>query len=164
MKKFLLIAVLAVGLSSVAFADDQTPDHSINGDDHSGESPHWSPPNPNEPNTPENTMMRYCLTIGVRAAWGAQARYLGAPAVFKYIPEAPLKKMFMGYEENIPTDGIYVLDELNLTQRREYEEVAFYGWKQADKWIQEGRERVDYEILSAIFYDGCKKELTSGVK
>ena len=64
--------------------------------------------------TPALAAMRYCQTIGVRAAWGAQARFLGAPATFKYIAEAPLKKMFMGEVSDIPHDAIYVLDALNL--------------------------------------------------
>ena len=35
--------------------------------------------------TAASAAMRYCQTLGVRAAWGAQARFLGAPAAFKYI-------------------------------------------------------------------------------
>jgi hypothetical protein len=105
--------------------------------------------------------MRYCQTVGARAAWGAQARFLGAPATFKYVAQTPLRKIFMGEVSDIPTDGIYVLDEMDLTQRREYEEVAFYGWKQADKWMHEGKERPEYMVLTALFYDGCKQELTA---
>ena len=111
--------------------------------------------------TPALAAMRYCQTVGVRAAWGAQARFLGAPGTFKYIAQAPLKKMFMGAVADIPNDAIYVLEEMNLDQRREYEETAFYGWKQADKWVREGRERPEYEVLAAVFYDGCKKALTA---
>jgi len=117
-----------------------------------------------DPQTDETSAvaaMRYCLMVGVRAAWGAQARFLGAPAVFKYVSERPLKKMFMG-DTAIPADAIYVLDEMDLTQRRQYEEVAFHGWKEADKWVQEGREQPDYEVLTAIFYHGCKDSLTTG--
>src|SRR5689334_19303281 len=90
--------------------------------------------------TPALAAMRYCQMVGVRAAWGAQARFLGAPAVFKYIPEKPLKKMFMGDAE-IPDDGIYVLDSLDLEQRQHYEEVAFTGWKAADGWQGTARIR-----------------------
>jgi len=111
--------------------------------------------------TPELAAMRYCQTEAVRAAWGAQARFLGAPATFKYIGRAPLKKMFMGEVAEIPNDAIYVLDEMNLDQRREYEESAFFGWKQADRWVSEGRERPEYEVLTAVFYDGCKKTLAN---
>jgi hypothetical protein len=111
--------------------------------------------------TPALAAMRYCQTVGVRAAWGAQARFLGAPAVFRYIPEAPLKKMFTGAVSEIPTDAIYVLEDLDLSQRREYEEVAFFGWKQADRWVREGRKQPDYQVLAALFYHGCKKTLTS---
>jgi hypothetical protein len=110
--------------------------------------------------TPVMAAMRYCQTQGVRAAWGAQARFLGAPATFKYIPEAPLQKMFMGDVADIRADGIYVLDELDLDERRAYEESAFYGWKQADRWVAEGRERPDYEVLAAVFYQSCKQQLT----
>ena len=90
---------------------------------------------------PALAAMRYCQTVGVRAAWGAQARFLGAPAQFKYIAQAPLKRMFMGETTDIPTDAIYVLEDMDLDQRREYEENAFFGWKQADAWVREGRER-----------------------
>src|SRR6185295_2212676 len=76
---------------------------------------------PEADETPALAAMRYCLTVGVRAAWGAHARFLGAPAVFKYIPETPLKKMFMG-DTDIPADAIYVMDALDLAQRRQYEE------------------------------------------
>jgi len=110
---------------------------------------------------PANAAMRYCQTVGVRAAWGAQARFLGAPAVFKYIPENPLKKMFMGDAE-IPSDGIYVLDSMDLEQRKLYEEVAFSGWKAADGWVQAGKERPEFEVLAAVFYKNCKDSLTVG--
>ena len=110
---------------------------------------------------PALAAMRYCQTIGVRAAWGAQARFLGAPARFKYIAQAPLKQMFMGEASEIPTDAIYVLEDMNLQQRQEYEETAFSGWKQADAWVREGRERPDYEVLAAVFYNGCKQSLTT---
>jgi hypothetical protein len=113
-----------------------------------------------ETEPPVVAAMRYCQTQGVRAAWGAQARFLGAPATFKYIPEAPLQKMFTGDVADIRSDAIYVLDELDLDERRAYEESAFYGWKQADRWVVEGRERPDYEVLAAVFYQSCKQELT----
>jgi hypothetical protein len=109
---------------------------------------------------PALAAMRYCQTVGVRAAWGAQARFLGAPARFKYIAQAQLKQMFMGETSDIPTDAIYVLEDMNLQQRQEYEEVAFSGWKQADAWMREGRERPEYEVLAAVFYNGCKQSLT----
>ena len=111
--------------------------------------------------SPALAAMRYCQVVGVRAAWGAQARFLGAPAVFKYIPESPLKKMFMGDSE-IPHDAIYVLDSMDLEQRRLYEEVAFNGWKQADRWVSDGRERPEFEVLAAVFYKDCKDTLTVG--
>ena len=120
---------------------------------------HDSQPEADE--TPALAAMRYCQTVGVRAAWGAQARFLGAPAVFKYIPESPLKKMFMGDTE-IPHDAIYVLDSMDLEQRRQYEEVAFNGWKQADRWVSDGRERPEFEVLAALFYKSCKDTLTVG--
>jgi len=110
---------------------------------------------------PALAAMRYCQTVGVRAAWGAQARFLGAPARFKYIAQAPLQRMFMGEATDIPTDAIYVLEDMNLEQRQHYEEVAFYGWKQADAWMREGRERPEYEVLAALFYNSCKESLTA---
>jgi len=109
---------------------------------------------------PAAAAMRYCQTVGVRAAWGAQARFLGAPASFKYIASAPLQKMFMGDVAGVRTDAIYVLEELDLEERRQYEESAFYGWKQADRWVAEGRERPEYEVLAAVFYNRCKQELS----
>jgi hypothetical protein len=120
--------------------------------------------NPPVDETPAIAAMRYCQTTGVRAAWGAQARFLGAPAVFRYIPEAPLRKMFGGEVSDIPTDAIYVLEDLDLRQRREYEEAAFFGWKQADRWVRDGRQRPAYEMLTALFYHGCKQSLTAEAK
>ena len=110
--------------------------------------------------TPAEAAMRDCQTVGVRAAWGAQARFLGAPAVFRYIAEAPLRRMFMG-ESAIPTDAIYVMEGLDLRQRREYEESAFFGWKQADRWVQEGRPQPEYTVLASLFYQRCKESLTA---
>ncbi len=133
---------LVFALSGIAFAHDTDPQTD---------------------ETPVLAAMRYCQTIGVRAAWGAQARFLGAPAVFKYIPEAPLKKMFMGDAE-IPGDAIYVLETLDLEQRRLYEEVAFGGWKAADVWVRDGKDRPEFEVLAAVFYHSCKQELTVGAK
>ena len=110
---------------------------------------------------PALAAMRYCQTVGVRAAWGAQARFLGAPARFKYIAQAPLKRLFMGEASDIPHDAIYVLEDMNLQERQRYEEAAFSGWKQADAWMREGRERPEYEVLAAVFYHGCKQSLTA---
>jgi hypothetical protein len=111
--------------------------------------------------TPVVAAMRYCQVVGVRAAWGAQARFLGAPAVFKYISERPLKKMFMGDAE-IPHDAIYVLESMDLEERCIYEEVAFNGWKAADRWVADGKERPEFEVLAAVFYKSCKDALTVG--
>jgi hypothetical protein len=110
---------------------------------------------------PALAAMRYCQMVGVRTAWGAQARFLGAPARFKYIAQAPLKRMFMGEASDIPNDAIYVLEDMNLEERQHYEEAAFSGWKQADVWMREGRERPAYEVLAAVFYQGCKQSLTA---
>src|SRR4051812_34546530 len=110
---------------------------------------------------PALAAMRYCQTLGIRAAWGAQARFLGAPAQFKYIAQVPLKRMFMGDTSEIPHDAIYVLEEMDLQQRQQYEEAAFYGWKQADAWVRDGRERPEYETLAAVFYNGCKQSLST---
>ena len=151
MKRFLLIAALMLAFPVTTLAHESEE----------GEPHHWSPPDPPLDNSPASAAMRYCLTEGARAAWGAQARFLGAPSTFKYIEETPLKKMFYGDPKEIPTDAIYVWEAMNIDERRQYEEVAFYGWKQADAWVKEGRERPEYEVLTAIFYDGCKKNLTS---
>ena len=140
-RKSILWAAAACALSGSAFAHDSEP--------------------PLDP-TPQTAAMRYCLTEGVRAAWGAQARFLGAPATFKYVSEGFLKKMFYGEATDIPTDAIYALDAMNTDERRAYEEAAFYGWKQADRWVREGRDRQEYEVLSAVFYQGCKDGLTTG--
>jgi hypothetical protein len=113
---------------------------------------------------PALAAMRYCQTLGIRAAWGAQARFLGAPAQFKYIAQAPLKRMFMGEIKDIPHDAIYVLEDMDLQQRQQYEEAAFYGWKQADGWVRAGRERPEYETLAAVFYNGCKQSLTAATQ
>lgn len=142
MIKKLLVAA-AMMFSSLSFADDHAP--------------------PPMEVTPELAAMRYCQTFGIRAAWGAQARFFGAPATFKYINEADLKKMFWGDPKDMPHDGIYILEDLDLSQRRQYEEVAFYGWKQAGQWMKANKARPDFEVLTAIFIDGCKKQLTKPV-
>lgn len=142
-RRSILAPAVLLALSSVAFAHDSEPQL------------------PQLEGTSDLAAARYCLTLGVRAAWGAQARFLGAPANFKYIPEAPLRKMFWGDTSGIPTDAIYVLDDLTLDQRRAYEEAAFYGWKQADRWVRDGRERQEYEVLAAVFFQGCKESLTA---
>jgi hypothetical protein len=51
---------------------------------------------------------------------------------------------------------------MDLEQRRQYEEVAFTGWKQADRWVNDGRERPEFEVLAALFYKSCKDTLTVG--
>jgi hypothetical protein len=140
MLKWISLAAVLTAISSAALAHDSEPQV--------------------DPE-PAHAAMRYCQTVGVRAAWGAQARFLGAPARFKYIAQAPLRQMFMGEATDIPNDAIYVLDEMNLQERQEYEESAFSGWKQADAWMREGRERPEYEVLAALFYNGCKQSLTA---
>jgi hypothetical protein len=104
--------------------------------------------------------MQTCQTKGARATWGAQARFLGAPATFKYTPEARLRRMFMGDLAEMGVDAIYVLDELDSDERRDYEDNALFGWMQADRWVADGRERPEYEVLVALFLQDCKAELT----
>ena len=140
MLRRIAFAAIFYGVTGVALAHDSDPQ--------------------TEPD-PALAAMRYCQTVGIRAAWGAQARFLGAPAQFKYIAQAPLKQMFMGETSGIPNDAIYVLEDMDLQQRQQYEEAAFYGWKQADAWVRDGRERPDYETLAAVFYNGCKHSLSA---
>jgi hypothetical protein len=92
---------------------------------------------------------------------GTQARFLGAPAVFRHIPRAPLEKMFMGTVADLRTDAIYVLDELEPDKRQAYEKIALSGWTQADRWTADGRDMPSYEVLVAIFYHGCEEDLAA---
>ena len=90
------------------------------------------PPRPLE--TPNLAHLRYCLTFSVRAAWGAQARFKGAPSSFKYVARGMVREYFMS--DNAPTDGIYIAEDLDGAERSAYEEVAFFGWNRMDAWLK----------------------------
>ena len=119
---------------------------------------------PDEPQAIEDRQTQrlgFCLTAGARAAWGAEARFAGAPLHFKYVPiEGPggLREMFM--KGAVPPDSVYVGDVLleagNETLRKEYEEMASFGWKQADHWIDNGvKEDPGFEFLTGLFANDC---------
>lgn len=99
-----------------------------------------------------------CLIHSARAAWGADARFHGSPAIFKYVPAETIKQ-YMSGKTPIPADAIYVAVELDMTQRKEYEVPAFFGWKQANSWVNEGKRPIERHVLISIFMDACKKAI-----
>ena len=113
-----------------------------------------APPKPVD--APTLATMRFCQTFSVRAAWGAQARFKGAPSAFRYVARDTVHEYFMA--DNAPRDGIYVAEDLDLYERRAYEEVAFFGWTRMDVWLRADPERQepDWAALPAVFYQMCK--------
>jgi len=113
-----------------------------------------APPTPVE--GPALATMRLCQIFSVRAAWGAQARFKGAPSAFKYVARDTVHEYFMA--DNAPRDGIYVAEDLDPYERRAYEEVAFFGWKRMDVWLsaEPDRREPDWAALPAVFYQMCK--------
>ena len=103
-------------------------------------------------------ILKSCLIHSARAAWGAEARFHGSPAIFKYRPAATIKK-YMSGESPLPADAIYVAEELDMTQRKEYEVAAFFGWKQANNWVNEGKHPIERHVIISIFIDACKKAI-----
>jgi hypothetical protein len=59
--------------------------------------------------------MHYCQWFSVQAAWGAQARFKGAPAAFRYVDRDRLRTWFMA--DDAPADAVYLLDELSAGDR-----------------------------------------------
>lgn len=113
-----------------------------------------APPKPID--EPALGTMRFCQTFSVRAAWGAEARFKGAPSAFKYVARDIVREYFMA--DNAPPDAIYVAEDLDLNERLAYEEVAFFGWKRMDGWLQADRYRSepDWAAMPAVFYKMCK--------
>lgn len=123
-----------------------------------------APPKPID--EPTLGTMRFCQTFSVRAAWGAEARFKGAPSAFKYVARDIVREYFMA--DNAPPDGIYVAEDLDLNERRAYEEVAFFGWKRMDGWLRADpyRSEPDWAAMPAVFYKMCKdaaSDAASGV-
>ena len=113
-----------------------------------------APPKPVE--GPTLATMRFCQTFSVRAAWGAQARFKGAPSAFRYVARDTVREYFMA--DNAPRDGIYVAEDLDLYERRAYEEVAVFGWRRMDLWLRADphRQEPDWAAMPAVFYKMCK--------
>ena len=113
------------------------------------------PPRPLE--TPILANLRYCLTFSVRAAWGAQARFKGAPPAFKYVVRATVHEYFMS--DNAPADGIYIAEDLDAADRLAYEEVAIFGWNRMDAWLkaQPDTQEPEWAALPALFFQICQE-------
>ena len=105
-----------------------------------------------------NDRMHYCQWFSVQAAWGAQARFKGAPAAFRYVDRERLRAWFMA--DDAPPDAVYLLDELTADDRPLYEEVALVGWKRMDDWLTSTPEmqQPDWVLLPVPFYYLCKDE------
>ncbi len=100
--------------------------------------------------------LHYCQWFSVQAAWGAQARFKGAPAEFRYVDRARLRAWFMA--DAAPADAVYLLDELTVDDRPLYEEVALIGWKRMDQWLDAtpAMQQPDWVLLPVPFYYLCK--------
>jgi hypothetical protein len=100
--------------------------------------------------------MHYCQWFSVQAAWGAQARFKGAPAAFRYVDRDRLRSWFMA--DNAPPDAVYLLDELTTDDRPLYEEVALQGWRRMDEWLHTSPDMQppDWVLLPVPFYYLCK--------
>lgn len=101
--------------------------------------------------------LHYCQWFSVQAAWGAQARFKGAPATFRYVNRDLLYAWFMA--DSAPPDAIYLLDQLGPDERPLYEEVALIGWKQMDEWLRAtpNMQQPDWVLLPVPFYYLCKE-------
>jgi hypothetical protein len=112
---------------------------------------------------PTLATMRFCQVFSVRAAWGAEARFKGAPSSFRYVARELVREYFM--TDNPPSDGIYVAEDLDPNERRAYEEVAFFGWKRMDGWLSLdlGRIEPDWAAIPALFYQICKDAASDSV-
>ena len=110
--------------------------------------------------TPILASLRYCLMFSVRAAWGAQARFKGAPSAFKYVARGTVREYFMS--DNAPADGIYIAEDLDLAERLAYEEVAGFGWNRMDAWlkVQPDTQEPEWAALPAVFFQICQESST----
>lgn len=110
--------------------------------------------------TPTLATLRYCLTFSVRAAWGAQARFKGAPSAFKYVARDTVHEYFMS--DSAPPDGIYIAEDLDGAERRAYEEVAFFGWNRMDAWLkaQPDTQEPEWTALPALFFQICQESVS----
>jgi hypothetical protein len=106
--------------------------------------------------------MHYCQWFSVQAAWGAQARFKGAPAAFRYVNRDRLRAWFMA--DDAPPDAVYLLDELTAADRPLYEEVALAGWRRMDEWLHvtPGMKQPDWVLLPVPFYYLCKDGRETG--
>jgi hypothetical protein len=104
--------------------------------------------------TAEEERLMACGTLGVHAAWGAEAFLRGAPPVMKLAPMWDIKKMFYG-EKDIPADGIYVAEELSPVARENYFADTLVGYMYAQTGAFDGGYA--HETLTAYFYNACKE-------
>jgi hypothetical protein len=121
-----------------------------------------APPPSSDPKGDEVKHM--CLVIGARAAWGAEANYMGAPLTFKYVDHDEASKIFRMQPEQMPADAIYLWDAFgeDFTMKREFEETVQIGWKAAEKWrhMEQAAPFPGYEVLMGIFYQSCLAQAT----
>jgi hypothetical protein len=98
----------------------------------------------------------YCFWYSVQAAWGAEARFKGAPPAFRYVDRERLHGWFL--DDNAPPDAVYLLDELGPDDRPLYEEVALAGWKRMDAWLRitPDMQQPDWVLLPVPFYYLCR--------
>ncbi len=120
---------------------------------------------PEPANAQVSEAMAECQTWAARAAWGANARFLGAKGEFEYMELDRLKTIFgevlEGHLASMAKIPVAKRDDLTDAERMqaqgEYEKAAFAGWKQAGVWMADKRPNPGIFTLHAIFYGACMK-------
>lgn len=144
----LVLGVLGVAFPGLAMA-------------HVQQGPHGTQePTPEPANAAESEWLHECQVFGVRAAWGAVARYAGAPRVILNHPKDEIEPIFMG-KQDVPTDGIWIdIDELTrLGELDAYIEAVHHGWDSMDATLEAASDLPlpEFELLIAQFTETCKR-------
>lgn len=102
-----------------------------------------------------------CWIRGAQQAWGALARYNGAPKKAVLDDEATLKPIFDSSVATglAPSDGIHVLNNLTAQDSARYIANAYFGWGTAGLMIEDGVKNPGYHVLVARFADFCKSQI-----
>ena len=117
--------------------------------------------NPPPSETPDqDVMVQACYVLGARQAWGATARFNGAPQKMIVVP---LQEMYGIFSLTVigeapPPAGIYVSEGFDEHELADYTEQAYYGWEMADRmWAD--KENPGYSVLLALFSNFCKENI-----
>lgn len=120
----------------------------------------WDQP-PQYQLTEREQILLNCQRQGIREAWGAQARFKGAPMLIKFVDLGVLHEWFV--HESAPNDAIYIADMLSLDQQGAHIIAAFAGWKRMDAILTAwpNAEKPDWVQLPIAFYHICIDEINA---